>query len=102
MKRKLRFIILFIIALPAVAFLPLYIARTMTRSQMSEGGDVISWGLRFTTLISYWSDMNYFRPEEKFFVWLGVNCLLASIYALLAAFCIDRIIANPQRRAGRG
>ncbi len=98
MKRKIRFAVLFSAALCLALFLPLFIAPQMTRSQ-TTGGDVIDWGLKFTSLINYWSERNYFRPEENFFVWLAVNCLLALIYALLVALGIDRLAAYAKRRA---
>lgn len=98
MKRKLRFAVFFISALSLAPFLPLYFKRTMT---WTDGG-YVTWGLKFSTLVNYLSDYNYFRPEEKFFHWLAVNFMLALIYASLIALGIDRAVAHAQLRAGRG
>ena len=91
MKHAIRFFALFIAAFSLVAFLPLYITQTMTRSQSESGGDTIGWGLKPRTLYSFWSDYNYFRPEENFFFWFVLNLGLACLYSLVIALAIDRL-----------
>lgn len=93
MKRSLSFAFLLVVALALVPFLPLYIERTMARSwRVDQTGDVVEWGWRVCTLSSYWSDYRYIRPEQNAAFWLGVNLLLALIYALAIAFVVDRIL----------
>ncbi len=101
MKHTIRFFTLFIAALLLVPFLPLYIERTMTRSQMESGGDIISWGWKFRTLYSFWSDYKYFRPEENFFFWLALNLALACLYALVITLCVALLLAYRKRRVGK-
>ena len=98
MKHTIRFFILFIAALSLVTFLPLYIAQTMTRSQTERGGDIIDWGLKLRTLYSFWSDYNYFRPEENFFFWLALNLALACLYALVITLGAAWLLAYRKRR----
>lgn len=94
MKRRIRFAVVFLAALPLVWFLPLYIERTMLRSwQVGRAGDVIEWGWRLCSLSGYWSNYNYYRPEQKPALWLGVNLALALIYGLAIAFSIDRVLS---------
>jgi hypothetical protein len=84
LKRILQFLAAFIIALPLVSFLPLYIQKTMTRS-MTAGGDVIDYDWKINTLYGFFSERRFFRPEEDFAVWLGVNLGLACLYAFVIA-----------------
>jgi len=101
MKRIFRFVVLFIAALLLVPFLPFYIERTMIRSQtMGGGGDITSWEWKFRTLYNYWSDYNYFRPEEQFVFWLALNLALACFYSLVIALAIDLLFVylNSGRR----
>ncbi len=99
MKRLSRSAIVLAAALALVPFLPLYVARTMTRSfQAGSGGDIIEWGWRLSTLRSYWLDYRYFRPEEQPAFWLAVNLALGLVYALAITFLIDRLLVRLQRR----
>lgn len=82
MKRIFQSVVLFFGSLILVSFLPLFIERTMTRSQ-TFGGDVIDYGWKTRTLYGYISDYKYFRPEENFVFYLAVNILLALIYAFI-------------------
>ena len=101
MKRIFQLAALFIGALLLVPFLPLYIERTMTRSQMESGGDIVSWGWKLRTLYSFWSDYNYFRPEENFFFWLVLNLALACLYALVITLGTAWLLAYRKRRVGK-
>lgn len=67
--------------------LPLYLARTMTRSQTSDGGgDQIAWGWELHTLRGFYKAMTYMRPEEQPQQMLALNLVLAVVYAgVLAA-----------------
>ena len=97
-KRIFQFLAVFIVALPFVGFLPLYIRRTMTRSQMTgNGGDVIDYGWNFSTLYGFWADYNYFRPEENFPFWLAVNLGLACVYAYMIALFIILLLIYRKR-----
>jgi hypothetical protein len=90
---------MFIVALLLVPFLPLYVKRTMLRSwRVDHLGDVIEWGWKLRTLNDYWSNYNYYRPEQKPALWLGVNLVLALIYALMIAFGVDWVMAWRKRR----
>ena len=98
-KRALRFSIVLAAALVVVQFLPLYIERTMMRSmRVGHAGDVIEWGWRLRTLISYWSDYPYTRPQQNPSLLLGVNLALAFTYALTIALIVDRILGHRNRR----
>jgi hypothetical protein len=100
MKRTLRFSLVLAAALAVVPFLPLYIERTMMRSMViGHAGDVIEWGWRVRTLADYWSDYKYFTREQEPAMWLGVNLVLAFIYALVIALIVDRILARRKRSA---
>jgi hypothetical protein len=92
MKRIFRFAVLFIAAFLLVPFLPFYIARTMIQSQ-TTGGDIITWQWNLRTLNSFWSDYNYFRPEEQFIFWLFLNLAPACLYSLIIALAVDRLFA---------
>ena len=85
--RLFQLVFFFIIALPIISFLPLFIQKTMTRSQAS-GGDVIDYDWKFRTFYGFLSNYAYFRPEENFFFWLMVNFCLACFYAFVVAFVI--------------
>jgi hypothetical protein len=99
MKRLPRSAMVLVAALALVPFLPLYVARTMTRSfQAGSGGDIIEWGWRLSTLASYWSDYRYFRPEEQPAFWLAVNLVLGLIYALAITVLIDQLLMRWERR----
>lgn len=82
MKRFFRSAVLFFGSLIPVSFLPLYLKRTMTRSQTPRG-DVIDYDWKIRTLYGYISDYDYFRPEENFVFYLGVNIALACVYAFI-------------------
>ena len=98
MKHAIRFFALYIAAFSLVTFLPLYIVLTMTRSQTERGGDIIDWGWKLRTLYSFWSDYNYFRPEENFFFWLVLNLALACLYALVITLGAAWLLAYRKRR----
>ncbi len=101
MKRLLRFVLLFAVALGVVPFLPLYIERTMLRSWlMNPPGTLIEWGWKVCSLHEYWSDYPHITREQKPAVWLAVNVALAFTYALLAAAGIDQLLAWRKRRRG--
>lgn len=101
MKRRFRFAIVLVAALAVVPFLPLYVERTMVRSwRMNHAGDVIEWGWQLRTLVSYWSNYSYLRPEQQPAVWLGVNLALGFTYALVIALAIDRLFARRERAKG--
>ena len=87
LPRFLKFFGLFVAALPIVAFFPLFIERTMIRSQTS-GGDVIDYEWKIRTFYGFLSSYSYFRPEEYFAVSLAVNLILVFIYASIVAFVI--------------
>lgn len=94
---RLKFFVLFVAALPIVAFLPLFIERTMIRSQTS-GGDVIDYEWKIRTFYGFLSSYNYFRPEEYFAVSLVVNLILAFVYAFIAALVVALLISIVKRR----
>lgn len=99
LKRIIQFVVLFVAALPIVSFLPLYIERTMTRSQvMGNGGDIIDYEWEIRTLYGFLSDYNYFRPEEYFSFLLAVNLGLACVYAFIIALFIVLLIVYRKRR----
>jgi len=90
MKPPLRFAIVFAVALALVAFLPLYVERTMTHVMFAHGGGgAIEWGWRRCTLSSFWADYQYMRPMQHPARWLTVNVVLAVIYALAIALLAD-------------
>ncbi len=99
MKRSLRVTLLLAAALLLVPFLPLYVERTMVRSwRVDHLGDVIEWGWKLCTLKDYWSNYNYYRPEQRRALWLCVNLSLALIYALIIAFGINRVMGRLKPR----
>lgn len=102
MKRLVRILIAFVIALAAVPFLPLYIERTLTRSwRVDRLGDEITWGWKLRSLWSYWSDYGYMTREQDPAFWLKVDVGLALLYALLLALAFDQLFAWRRRRALR-
>jgi len=102
MKRIYRFAIFLVAALAVVPFLPLYIQRTMLRSwRVDRAGDMVEWGWRISTLKSYWSNYNHFSREQNPALWLGVNLMLAFIYALVVALIIDRFLVYLKGRKTR-
>ena len=102
MKRALRFAIVLVAALAVLAFLPLYIERTMLRSwRVDRVGDSIEWGWKICTLQSYWSNYNYFTREQNPAWWLGVNLALAFTYAMVIALIVDRVLAGLKGRERR-
>jgi hypothetical protein len=101
-KGTLRFYILLVAAFAVVPFLPLYIERTMLRSwRVDRVGDVIEWGWKLSTLVSYWSNYRYFSRQQNPALWLGVNLALAFAYALVIALIVDRVMAHLKGREGR-
>jgi hypothetical protein len=99
MKRLVRFIITLVAAVAVLPFVPLYIERTMIRSWRTDhAGDVIEWGWALRTLSGYWSDYNYFRPEQRPAFWLAVNVALAITYALTIALGLDQLLMWRKRR----
>ncbi len=101
MKRLLRFALVFAAALALVPFLPLYVERTMLRSwHMDHTVDTIEWGWKLSTMSNYWSNYNYFSPEQRPALWLAVNLALVFIYAFAIALTIDQLLARRKRRAG--
>ena len=102
MKRTLRIALIFVAALGVVPFLPLYIERTMLRSwQVGHAGDIVEWGWRLSTLASYWSKYARFSRAQDPAFWLGVNLLLAFIYALVVALIVDRVLVGLKGRERR-
>ncbi len=72
----------------------------MMRSwRMDRAGDEIEWGWKVSTLWGYWSNYNYYRPEQSPAFWLGVNLMLAFAYALMIALIVDRLMTWRRRRA---
>ncbi len=101
-KRIWQFGVLFFAALPIISFLPLFIERTMIRSQvMGNGGDVIHYDWKIRTLYGFLSNYKYFRPEEYFSFLLAVNLILACIYALIVALVIVLLVAIIKNQKGK-
>jgi hypothetical protein len=99
MKRPLRFLLLFAVALMLVPFLPVYIERTMLRSWLvNPPGTIVEWGWKVCSLSSFWSDYSYFSREQEPAFWLKVNLVLAFIYALVLALGVDQFFARRKRR----
>ena len=93
----LKFAAVFVPVLAFVPFLPLYIVQSVTNSQMSEGGDVITRRLTYTTLYNFLSHYNYSFWYESSFFWVALNTGLAFLYALLVTLAINRVFASRQR-----
>src|SRR5437762_11325364 len=99
MKRGFRLLIIFLLALAAVPFLPLYIEWTLMRSwRVDRLGDEITWGWRICTLADYWSNYTHQTREQDPAFWLKVNVVLAVLYALLIAIIVDGLVAWRKRR----
>ena len=99
MKRPVRILITFLIALAVVPFLPLYVERTFMRSwRIDRLGDEITWGWRLCSLFGYWSNYNHLTREQAPGFWLKLNVGLAFLYALLLALAWDQVLAWRRRR----
>lgn len=83
-------------------FLPLYVARDMTRSQMADGGgDVISYGWSLSTLGEFLEKMRYMSPEQRPQLMLGVNIGLALVDAAVIAAIVYYVLRTlAARRPG--
>lgn len=93
MKRPLRFVIVFAIALVFVPFLPCYLERTMTEVMFADGsGGAIEWGWRRLALNQFWAGYHYMAREQNPALWLTVNVALAFMYALVIALCVELIL----------
>jgi hypothetical protein len=102
MKRLVRPIVLFVLALPFVPFLPLYIERTLLRSwRVDRVGDQIEWGWKLTSLVDYWSTHKYMTREQRPDLWLTLDIALAVLYALFFAIVVDQVFAWRQKRKNR-
>lgn len=102
MKRLVRILIAFVIALAVVPFLPLYIERTFMRSwRVDRVGDEITWGWKLCSLWDYWSRIQYMTREQDPAFWLKIDVGLAFLYALLLALALDQLFARRRRRALR-
>ena len=106
MKTFLRFALIFLVIWWVVPNLPLYVERTMLRSMVMDaegGGDVITYGWRVLSLVEFREDARYFHPEQQPELFLAINTALSGLYALVAAFVIDRLVARvlPLLRRGR-
>ncbi len=99
MKRSIRILIAFLIALAVVPFLPLYIERTFMRSwRVDRLADEITWGWKLCSLVGYWSDYSHLTREQAPAFWLKINVGLAFLYALLLALALDQFRAWRRRR----
>lgn len=79
-------------------WLPLYVARSLTRAFVSGGGgDVISYAWRRHTLPSFLDAMHYMRPEESPQRYLALNLALAAVYAGAIAWLVARALARVRR-----
>lgn len=102
MKRLVRLIVLFVLALPVVPFLPLYVERTMLRSfRIGSAGDKIDWGWKLTSLSDYWSNYRHMSREQSPDVWLAVDIALALLYAFLIASAVYQVFAWRQKRKSK-
>ena len=97
-KRRVRFLITSVTTLFAMSLLPLYIVPTMTRMQMSTGGDIINWGIGLVSLYDYLSDYEYMSPETSPRLWLIVNIALAIFYSSLITIIIELLLARGRAR----
>jgi hypothetical protein len=88
-----------IVATLALPRLPLFIERTMTRSNVIGGwGDTITWGWKATSLVAYVSDYRYMRPEEQPMLWLCVDVALLGAYVALVALSIRWVMIRASRQ----
>jgi hypothetical protein len=85
-----RSLIAFVFALVAVPFLPIYVAKTMTR-KYAQGGDDITYGWDVVTLPGYGDHMAFAVPEQDPLLWLGVNFGVAVLVAAGLAFAATRL-----------
>ena len=82
-------------------FVPLYVAREMTRAFMTGGGgDRITYGWSLRTLGGFVQDMQSMRPEQFPQYMLAVNLGLAVVYAALLAWLVDTARTRLGRRRG--
>ena len=71
-------------------WLPLYVERSMKRSIMSGGGgDRIDFGFELRTLVGFWDDYSYMRPEQSPVIYLLLNLALAGAYAAVITLGIE-------------
>ena len=88
-----------IVATLALPHLPLFVERTMTRSNVIGGsGDSIDWGWRATSLVAYVSDYRTMRPEERPTLWLCVDVALLGAYVVLVALGAREVVIRTSRR----
>jgi len=91
MLRVLRFIAVLVVALGGLPFLPLFLERTMMRSQyVGRIGDVITTGFALRTLFGFWQDFRYMRSEQYPGLFLVLNVCLLLTYASFIALGVDR------------
>lgn len=98
MPRKARFVVVLAVACAALPFAPLFIQRTMVRSQHGgRVGDLITYGFSLRTLSGIVSDLRYMRPEQHPGLVLAANGVLLLIYAAGAALVADRALEHRRR-----
>jgi cell division protein FtsX len=96
-KRSVGFAAVFVAALLVLPFLP--VCTTMVRLQISDrAGDVVDMGWKLSSLWNFWSDYDYFRPEQNRAFWLGVNVVLWIVYAVLLALGVTALWVRWRRR----
>ena len=82
MRPTPRFFAVFALSCVGLPFLPLYLERTMVRSQLSgRQGDRIDLGVSARTLRGFLSDRRYMRPEQQPEIFLALNVTLMMGYA---------------------
>jgi hypothetical protein len=82
-------------------WLPLYVARTMTRAHVEAGGDVITHGWRTGSLPAFLDAMPYMRPEQSPDLYFALNLALAVVYAASAAWLVHVVLARAFVGRGR-
>jgi hypothetical protein len=75
-------------------WLPLYVARTMTRAHVEAGGDIITYGWRVDSLPAFLDAMPYMRPEQSPALYFTLDLALAVVYAALAAWLVHFVLAR--------
>lgn len=95
-----RFTVLFFLMFPLVSFLPLFVQKTMTRSQTS-GGDIIDYDWQVRTFYGFLSASKYPQPEENFAFYFLLNFALACFYSLTAAYFVNLIFKKFRRKIKR-